>query len=104
MGTYIIRRILQMLLVLLIASIVVFLIVRLLPGDPVLMYLTSEDLEEITQEQVDVIKHNLGLDRNMVVQYFDWLGGAITGDLGNSIIHRQPVIDDIKRRVPITLH
>jgi len=104
MTAYIIRRIIQMILVLIVATIIVFLLLRFLPGDPILMYLSSSDLEEITQEQVDVIKHDLGLDRNLVVQYFDWLGNAITGDLGNSIIHRQPVINDIMRRIPITLH
>ena len=104
MTAYVLRRILQMILVLVIATIVVFLLVRFLPGDPILMFLSSADLEEITQEQVDIIRHDLGLDRNLLVQYFDWLGSAITGDLGNSIIHRQPVIDDITRRIPITLH
>jgi peptide/nickel transport system permease protein len=104
MGTYIIRRILQMILVLLIVTIIVFLAVRILPGDPILIYLTREDMQEITQEQVDVIRHDLGLDRSLFVQYFDWLGHAATGDLGNSIIHRGKVIDDIKRRIPITLY
>ncbi|HEY97020.1 MAG TPA: ABC transporter permease [Dehalococcoidia bacterium] len=104
MKTYIIRRVLQMIIVLLLVTIIVFFVVRFLPGDPILMYLTSEDLEEITQEQVDIIRHDLGLDRNLFIQYFDWLGNAFTGDLGNSIIHRGAVIDDIKRRLPITLH
>lgn len=93
-----------MILVLLIVTVIVFLMVRLLPGDPILMYLTSSDLEEITQEQVDIIRHDLGLDRPLFVQYFDWIGSVATGDLGNSIIHRGKVVDDIKRRLPITLH
>jgi len=93
-----------MLLVLLIVTVIVFLMVRLLPGDPILMYLTSSDLEEITQEQVDIIRHDLGLDRPLFVQYIDWIGSVATGDLGNSIIHRGKVVDDIKRRLPITLH
>jgi peptide/nickel transport system permease protein len=93
-----------MILVLLIVTVIVFLMVRLLPGDPILMYLTTSDLEEITQEQVDVIRHDLGLDRPLLVQYFDWIGKVVTGDLGTSIIHRGKVGDDIKRRLPITLH
>jgi len=104
MGTYIIRRVIQMILVLLIVTVIVFLMVRLLPGDPILMYLTASDLEEITQEQVDVIRHDLGLDRPLLVQYFDWIGNVVTGDFGTSIIHRGKVGDDIKRRLPITLH
>ena len=93
-----------MILVLLIITVIVFLMVRLLPGDPILMYLTSSDLEEITQEQVDAIRHDLGLDRSLFIQYVDWIAGVATGDLGNSIIHRGKVGDDIKRRLPITLH
>jgi len=93
-----------MILVLLIVTVIVFLMMRLLPGDPILMYLTSSDLEEITQEQVDIIRHDLGLDRPLFVQYIDWIGSVATGDLGTSIIHRGKVVDDIKRRLPITLH
>ena len=104
MGTYIIRRILQMILVLIIITVIVFLMVRLLPGDPILIYLTSSDLEEITQEQVDTIRHDLGLDRSLFIQYADWIGNVVTGDMGTSIIHRGKVGEDIKRRLPITLH
>jgi peptide/nickel transport system permease protein len=93
-----------MILVLLIITVIVFLMVRLLPGDPILMYLTSSDLQEITQEEIDVIRHDLGLDRPLIVQYFDWISHVVTGDLGTSIIHRGKVADDIKRRLPITLH
>jgi peptide/nickel transport system permease protein len=104
MATYIIRRILQMILVLLIITVIVFLLVRLLPGDPILLYLSSSSVREITQEQIDVMKHDFGLDKSLWVQYFDWLGNVITGDLGNSIIHRGKVTDDVKQRLPITLH
>ena len=100
MGTYIIRRVLQMVTVLLLVTIIVFLLMRLLPGDPILIYLTQEDQEEITQEQVDALKHDLGLDKPLTLQYVDWLKKAVRGDLGTSIIHRGKVIDDIKKRYP----
>jgi peptide/nickel transport system permease protein len=93
-----------MLLVLWIVTVTVFFMVRLLPGDPIFMYLTREETEEITQEQLDKTRHDLGLDRSIVVQYFDWVSQVIQGDLGTSIIHRQKVINDIKRRLPITLY
>jgi peptide/nickel transport system permease protein len=102
MGAYIIRRVLQMILILLLVTVLVFFMVRVLPGDPVLMFLSREDLEQITQEQVDHIKHELGLDRPMIVQYFDWLGDVARGDLGRSIVNRNKIIDDVKRRLPIT--
>jgi peptide/nickel transport system permease protein len=104
MQAYILRRILQMILVLLIVTIIVFFLLRLLPGDPIMMYLSQQDLEEITQEQVDFIKHQLGLDRSLPVQYFNWLGDVLTGDLGSSIITKTQVIKDIKVRLPVTLH
>jgi peptide/nickel transport system permease protein len=103
MGTYILRRVLQMILVLILVTIVVFLMVRLLPGDPILMFLSSQDLDQITQEQIDYLKHELGLDRPMIVQYFDWLGDVLRGDLGISVINRTKIIDDIYNRIPKTL-
>jgi peptide/nickel transport system permease protein len=102
MGTYIVRRVLQMILIMLLVTVMVFLMVRLLPGDPILMFLSSQDLEQITQDQVDHLRHELGLDRPMVVQYFEWLGNVARGDLGRSIINRNKIIDDVKRRLPVT--
>ena len=102
MGTYIIRRVFQMILIMLLVTVIVFLMVRLLPGDPILMFLSSQDLEQITQEQIDHLKHELGLDRPMIIQYFDWLGQVSRGDLGRSLINRNKIIDDVKRRLPIT--
>lgn len=104
MRAYIIRRLLQMILVLLIVTLIVFFLLRLLPGDPILMYLTQQDVEEITQEQVDFIKKQLGLDKPLPVQYVRWIGDVLTGDLGNSIITKTPVVKDIKLRLPVTLH
>lgn len=104
MQTYILRRLLQMIIVLFIVTLIVFFLLRLLPGDPILMYLSQQDLEQITEEQVDIIKRNLGLDRSLPIQYFSWLGNTLKGDLGTSIIHHGKVIEDIKKRVPITLH
>jgi len=93
-----------MILVLFIISIIVFLLIRLLPGDPILLYLTSQSVEDISQERIDKVRHDMGLDRPLVVQYFDWLSHVVRGDLGRSIIHRGKVITDIKQRLPITLY
>jgi peptide/nickel transport system permease protein len=104
MGTYLFRRILQMILILIIVSAVVFLLVRLLPGDPILMYLTRQDVEGISPETVAKMRHELGLDRPIYVQCVDWVAHVVTGDLGNSLVQRRPVISDIKQRMPITIH
>jgi peptide/nickel transport system permease protein len=102
MGAYIIRRILQMILVMLLVTVMVFLMVRLLPGDPIRMFLSSEAQEEISLEQVAQLRHEYGLDKPMFIQYVDWLGQIATGDLGQSIITRQKIMNDVKRRIPIT--
>ncbi len=103
MVAYIIRRILQMLLVLIIVTGIVFLLVRLLPGDPILMYLTTQDLENTTTEQINYLRHQFGLDKPIIVQYVNWIKQVLSGDLGISVINRRPIIDDVKARVPITL-
>jgi peptide/nickel transport system permease protein len=104
MTTYIIRRLMQSLLVLLIVTIIVFLAMRLLPGDPILMYLTMRDVEGSTQEQIDALRKEFGLDKPWVVQYAEWISGVVRGDLGKSILHRGSVTTEIIRRIPITLH
>jgi len=102
--TYIIRRLIQSIVVLILVTIIIFTAMRLLPGDPILMLVTSQELEEATQEQIAFLKHQFGLDRPMIVQYADWISGIFVGDLGTSILNRSPVTEEIKRRVPITLH
>lgn len=81
---------LQIVLVPLIVTILVFLMVRLLPGDPILMYMTQQNMEILSQEQIDVIRHDLGLDRSLAVQYVDWLShlAGYFGGLVYSIIMR----------------
>jgi peptide/nickel transport system permease protein len=104
MVEYAIRRILQMILVLLIVTIGVFMVMRLLPGDPIMIYITTQNVQTISQEQIENVRHEYGLDKPAIVQYFSWLGDVVTGDLGKSIINGSKVIDDIKQRLPVTLH
>jgi peptide/nickel transport system permease protein len=84
---------------LLIASLIVFTLPRLIPGDVVAMMLEekayAKDLEELREK--------LGLNRPIYVQYFEWLGRAVTGDLGESLWTRRPVLEEIGQRLPITL-
>ncbi len=77
-----------------------FLMVALLPGDPVDTILGSSG--ERTEEQVEQIRDDLNLDDPFFVRYFAWLGAAVTGDLGESYITDQPVSDTIRQRVPVT--
>jgi peptide/nickel transport system permease protein len=104
MTIFIIRRLFLGLLVLLLVSILVFSAMRLLPGDPIRMLLTQNQQQDLTEEQIMQFKHKFGLDKPLIIQYFDWLGGLFHGDMGNSILARTPVANEIFRRLPITLH
>jgi peptide/nickel transport system permease protein len=91
-------------LVVLIVSLMVFLLMRLLPGDPILMYVASGDLQSISKEQIVHLKRELGMDRPLFVQYLDWLKNAVQGNLGKSILHRYDVLQEIGRRLPVTFY
>jgi len=104
MTAYILRRLILAIIVLLLVSMFVFLAMRLLPGDPVLMYMSSQSVQEVTEEQLELIRHQFGLDKSIPQQYIEWLGGIFRGDLGISILNKSPVVDEILRRLPITLH
>ena len=104
MGTYIIRRLIQSVIVILIVTVFVFVGMRLLPGDPIFMILNRNQVQNITPEDIERIRREAGLDRPMFVQYFDWLGGVFQGDLGQSILTKEPVSKDLAKRIPITIH
>jgi peptide/nickel transport system permease protein len=104
MTTYIVRRLLDAVLLLLILSIVIFLVMRLLPGDPVLMLITGDELAQTSEEKIAQLRHEFGLDRPLAVQYAAWLGGLLKGDMGTSIIQRDKVTREVLHRLPITLH
>src|SRR4030081_2263990 len=86
MLTYIVRRLLQAVLVVLGVSLIVFVMIRITPGDPVRAYLG----ETATAEQVTAYRHYLGLDEPLPVQYLRFLQRAAVGDLGNSLTYHQP--------------
>jgi peptide/nickel transport system permease protein len=104
MVSYIIRRLLQSIVVILIVTVFVYFGMRLLPGDPIYMLFNPNQLQNMTQEELAQIRHEAGLDRSLVVQYFDWLGGVFRGELGNSILTKRPVTEDLAKRIPITAH
>jgi peptide/nickel transport system permease protein len=104
MVAYIIRRFIQAVFVIVIISIIVFLAVRLLPGDPVLMYLDPSEITALSQEQIDAVRSEFGLDKPWIVQYFNWAYGVFRGDLGTSLFYHENVIELVLRRLPVTLH
>ena len=104
MGSYIIRRVVQSIVVILIVTILVFVGMRLLPGDPLFMLFNANQLINMTEEELAQIRQDAGLDRSLLVQYFDWLGGVFKGDLGDSILTEEPVSKDLTKRIPITAY
>jgi peptide/nickel transport system permease protein len=102
MTTYIIRRLIMAVIVLFLVSLIIFFAMRLLPGDPIKMLVSSQ--QQYSEEQITQLRHEFGLDKPLVVQYFTWIGGIFHGDFGTSILGRTPVADELFKRLPITLH
>jgi peptide/nickel transport system permease protein len=102
MVNYILRRVIQSIIVMLLVSIMVFIGMRQLPGDPIYMMFNPNQLESLSQEDITKLRHEAGLDRPMPVQYLDWFTGLFKGDLGKSILTGEPVSHDIVQRIPIT--
>jgi peptide/nickel transport system permease protein len=103
MTAYVIRRLLHASLVVLLVSVLVFVVMRLLPGDPILMFVTSGDMQTASADQIAALKHTYGLDKPLPIQYVDWLSRAVQGDLGQSILFHYSVTEEIARRLPVSL-
>lgn len=96
---YIIKKLLLMIPVLLGLTIIVFLILHLAPGDPVHKVVGPNATPEVYEN----VKRSMGLDRPLIIQYFDYLGNLLKGDLGSSILQHRPVADIVMERFPITI-
>jgi peptide/nickel transport system permease protein len=95
---YLIRRVMLALPSLLLASVVVFALVRLIPGDPVQVMLGDTG----TAEQIAAIRHTMGLDASLPVQFLAWLGRALHGDLGRSLVNQMPVLPLVLSRAAVS--
>lgn len=104
MTTYIIKRIIQAVFILLIVTLMVFLAMRLLPGDPIFMILSAGEMTNITEGQLQLLRHEHGLDEPLMMQYLNWLGGVFQGDFGVSITQHRSPVDFIAHGVPITMN
>jgi peptide/nickel transport system permease protein len=104
MFAYIVRRCIQAVFIIIIVSIMVFLTMRLLPGDPILMYMSQDQVGALSKEQIEATRHEFGLDKPLYMQYVDWLVGIAHGKLGRSVGYRMDVSILIARRAPVTLY
>lgn len=99
MTGYIIRRLLVAFPIILIVALITFGLVYLMPGDPA----ATMAGDGATAEQIAAVRTEMGLDRSFFVQFFDWTGSALTGDLGRSFHYGVPVIDLLGHRIGVTL-
>jgi peptide/nickel transport system permease protein len=102
MARYVAGRLLSLVPVIVLVSIAAFGFIHLLPGDPVIA-LIGVSGQGLTPQQLQAKRHDLGLDRPLPVQYVDWAGHALTGDLGRSAQTHQPITRALRDRFPITL-
>jgi peptide/nickel transport system permease protein len=103
---YITRRLILGVLVLFLVTILVFLVMRLLPGDPLTLFISQSQMSsgQLTVEQMNELRHEFGLDKTLVMQYIDWIKGIFQGNLGKSIFYATEVKTLIAERMPITLY
>jgi peptide/nickel transport system permease protein len=103
MQTYILRRVLLFFPTLLLITVMVFGLMRLVPGDPALLRLMGDTGEaQFTQQQLDELRAHLGTDRPWYVQYGSWVGGMLQLDFGVSLYTDDPIATDIATKIPIT--
>ena len=100
MGAYIVRRLLLMLVTLFGMSILIFVMLRLVPGNITDIIFNSAGF--VNPAQKAKIERELGLDQPIVVQYVNWIGGLVRGDLGYAYVSEKPAIDEILPRIPVT--
>ena len=102
--TYALRRLGLFIPTLILTTLIVFVLFFLVPGDAALVILTGEEgAGAVTDEDIARMRHELGLDRPIHVQYGSWIWGILRGDLGTSIWYQTPVVDEIKDKFAVTL-
>jgi peptide/nickel transport system permease protein len=99
MGVYLLRRLIQVVPTIVMISLVVFVMMQSIPGDPVVALLG----DAYTEEDAARVRTEYGLDKPVLVQYVIWLGKIVRGDWGTSILTGRAVLDDVLVRLPVTL-
>ncbi|WP_425417847.1 ABC transporter permease [Oricola indica] len=99
MLSYALRRILIVLITLLAASVIVFAVLEIVPGDPARLMLGMN----ATEDAIAALRQQMGLDQPLIPRYFAWIGGLLTGDFGRSYTYSVPVIDLVRDRLVVSL-
>jgi peptide/nickel transport system permease protein len=101
---YAAMRLMQLIPMVLVVTMVVFFVMMIVPGDPVMVMLGAVDGAQVSREVYDAMRLRLGLDQPLIVQYFHWLFNVLQGDLGISITYRTPALEVILQRLIPTLY
>jgi peptide/nickel transport system permease protein len=102
MGAYVLRRLGMSLALLVLSSVLIFLVLRVIPGDPTITLLGGQ-IKGVDHRALDSIRHSLGLDRSLPAQYVRWVGGIFQGDFGKSYFSQFPVTTLVAQRIGATV-
>ena len=104
MIAYIIRRLIMAIFILIIVTLIVFFVMQLLPGDPLVIFLGQQaGSGSISEEQLEQLYIRYGLDKPLMVQYWNWISGVVQGNMGESIYYHEEVSELLLERFPVTL-
>jgi peptide/nickel transport system permease protein len=103
MRTYLLKRLMLIVPTLLGVAALVFFIMRVIPGDVTLLILGGDQTGRIDSQQIAALRHQLGLDRPLLVQFGSWLWGVLRFDFGNSLWTGRPVVEELLTRLPLSL-
>jgi peptide/nickel transport system permease protein len=103
MATYILRRLLWAVVIIILVTLFVFLVMRLLPGDPLLLVVAEQQVAEMTDARLAELRHQYGMDKPLIVQYITWMGNTLKGDLGYSIYNQAKLSSLLAEKFPVTL-
>lgn len=104
MRAYLVKRISLFFPTLVLLTVIVFIVLRVVPGDPAVLILGGDDGEDnYTAEELAALQRTLGTDRSIYVQYADWAASMVIMDFGDSYFYEAPVTEHLSQRLPITL-
>ena len=104
MQIFIVKRLLLGLVVLFLLTFIVFMVMRLLPGDPLSLFVAQGDISIADESKLNAMKAEYGLDKPLLLQYFIWIGNVFSGDMGKSIFYQAKVTKLISESMPVTIH
>ena len=103
MQQYVIKRIILFVPTVLLVTLIAFIVMAVLPGDPAIAILEGDGGGSYTAEDLEKLRKELGTDRNVFVQYGSWIGGVAKGDFGESLWFKSSVMTELRGRIPVTV-